>query len=253
MSLAIDLSGRRALVTGASRGIGWHIAHRLAIAGADVIGVGTRITEDDRDLGAAVAEAGRAFHPVDCDLSDRAAIARLVTAADAVGQVDILINNAGIIRRSAAAEHSDEDWDAVLAVNLDAQFLLAREFGARMLERGHGKIVFVASVLSFQGGMRVPSYAASKGAVAQLSRALANEWAPAGVNVNAVAPGYVETDNTAALRADQSRSAELMARVPVGRWARPEEIADPVVFLASGLASFVHGAVLPVDGGWMAR
>lgn len=253
MSVAIDLAGQRALVTGASRGIGRHVALRLAEAGAEVIGVGTRLTADDGGLGKAVAAAGQHLYPIDCDLADRSQIARLIAEADAIGPVDILVNNAGIIRRAEAAKHSDADWDAVLAVNLDAPFLLARAFGGRMLERGRGKIIFVASVLSFQGGIRVPGYAASKGAIAQLTRALANEWAGRGVNVNAVAPGYVATDNTVALREDAARSAELLARVPAGRWARPDEIADPVLFLASDLASFVNSAILPVDGGWLAR
>jgi len=168
-------------------------------------------------------------------------------------QVDILVNNAGIIRRAPAMDHADADWDDVMAVNLDAPFLLARELGRRMVERKYGKIIFIASVLSFQGGIQVPGYAATKGAIAQLTRALANEWAPYGVNVNAVAPGYVDTDNTAALKADATRSAALMARVPARRWGAPRDIAGPVLFLASGLADFIHGAILPVDGGWLAR
>lgn len=168
-------------------------------------------------------------------------------------QVDILVNNAGIIRRTEAAHHSDEDWDAVMAVNLDSVFLLSRAFGARMLDRGHGKVINIASVLSFQGGILVPGYAAAKGAIVQLTRALANEWASGGVNVNAVAPGYVATDNTSALQQDQGRSAELLARVPAGRWGQPEDVAWPVAFLASDLAEFIHGAVLPVDGGWLSR
>lgn len=251
--LNIDLSGSTALVTGASRGIGRAIARALAQAGADIVGLGTSIT-DDAALAAEIRGLGVAFHPVACDLSDRAAISGLIDALDRDGwEIDILVNNAGIIRRAPAAEHDVADWDAVMAVNLDAVFLLCRAFGARMLARGHGKIINLASVLSFQGGLLVPGYAVSKGAIVQLTRSLANEWAGQGVNVNAVAPGYVATDNTAALQQDEARSRELMARVPAGRWGRPEDIAGPVVFLASDLAAFVHGAVLPVDGGWLAR
>lgn len=254
MTVAIDLSGRTALVTGASRGIGRAIALGLARAGADVVGVGTRIEAEDHGLGDGIASFGRRFTPLSCDLSDRAAIGRLCARTQTLGlTIDILINNAGIIRRSTPAEHTDADWDAVMAVNLDAAFLLARAFGGPMVARGAGRIVFVASVLSFQGGRNVPGYAASKGAVANLTRALASDWAGAGVAVNAVAPGYVETDNTAALREDPARTAELLARVPAGRWGRPEDIVGPVLFLASDLAGFVHGAVLPVDGGWLAR
>jgi len=251
--LSIDLSGRTALVTGASRGIGRAIARGLARAGADIVGIGTSIA-DDAALAAEIRALGVAFQPVACDLSDRDAIAGLIDALDRDGPaIDILVNNAGIIRRAPAAEHDVADWDAVMAVNLDAVFLLCRAFGARMLARGHGKIINLASVLSFQGGLFVPGYAVSKGAVVQLTRSLANEWAGQGVNVNAVAPGYVATDNTAALQQDAARSRELMARVPAGRWGRPEDIAGPVAFLASDLAAFVHGAVLPVDGGWLAR
>ncbi|WP_112323014.1 SDR family oxidoreductase [Oceanibium sediminis] len=234
-----DLSGQTALVTGASRGIGAAIATALSRAGAEVIGLGTRI-EDAPPPG---------ITPLNCDLSDRDRIAALI--ADLKDRrIDILVNNAGIIRRAPVAEHSTEDWDAVMAVNLDAPFLLSRAFGAEMVARGSGKIINVASVLSFQGGRFVPGYAASKAAIANLTRSFANEWAAHGVNVNAIAPGYVATDNTAALQADPEREAQLMARVPLGRWLRPEEIAAPVVFLASDAASAIHGTVLAVDGGW---
>ncbi len=247
-----DLSRRTALVTGASRGIGAAICAALARAGADIIGVSSSLPKDGGAVGEAVRAAGRKFEAVSCDLGDRKAIRAMLQ--DLAGRrIDILVNNAGIIRRAPAAEHSDEDWDAVMAVNLDAPFLMTREIGRAMLERGQGKVIFVASLLSFQGGILVPGYAAAKGAVAQLTKAFANEWASRGVNVNAVAPGYIATDNTAALQADAGREAQLMARVPAGRWGHPDEIADPVVFLASDAARFLHGAILPVDGGWLGR
>ncbi|GGD24996.1 SDR family oxidoreductase [Sinisalibacter lacisalsi] len=237
-----DLGGQTALVTGASRGIGAAIAIALKQAGAEVIGLGTRI-EDNPPPGITARN---------CDLSDRAAIAALVADLDGT-RIDILVNNAGIIRRAPAAEHATEDWDAVMAVNLDAPFLLTRAFGARMVERGHGRVINLASVLSFEGGIMVPGYAASKAALANLTRAFANEWAAHGVNVNAIAPGYVATDNTAALQSDPAREAQILGRVPVGRWLTPEEIAAPVVFLAGESASAIHGAILAVDGGWTGR
>lgn len=250
----INLSGKTALVTGASRGIGRAIASVLVQCGAEVIGVGTHISADQDAFTSEFEACSGDFRAYDCDLSDRSQLEKLIEWMDKEGRkVDILVNNAGIIRRAEAAHHSTEDWDAVLAVNLDAVFLLSRACGARMLERGYGKIINVASVLSFQGGILVPGYAASKGAIAQLTRAFANEWAERGINVNAVAPGYVTTDNTAALQSDAKRTSDLMARIPVGRWGQAEEIAWPVAFLASDLAGFVHGAILPVDGGWLAR
>jgi len=250
----IDLRGKTALVTGASRGIGLAIAHVLAQCGADVIGVGTAITQNVKNHDATFDGLPGRFTPMDCDLSERNAIATLLAKIEKSGtSIDILVNNAGIIRREEAASHSTRDWDAVMAVNLDAVFLLSRALGAKMLDRGQGKIINIASVLSFQGGILVPGYAAAKGAVAQLTRSFANEWAASGVNVNAVAPGYVATDNTAALQQDPKRTAALLARIPVGRWGDAEEIAWPVAFLASDLATFIHGAILPVDGGWLAR
>ncbi|SLN68498.1 SDR family oxidoreductase [Roseisalinus antarcticus] len=252
--ISIDLSGQTALVTGASRGIGQAIALAFARAGADVVGIGTRIEDQDGGLGAEIAALGRRFMPINCDLSDRDQIGQMLQRIDEAGtEVDILVNNAGIIRRAPATDHPDSDWDDVLAVNLDAPFILARELGRRMVDRGRGSIIFVASILSFQGGITVPGYAASKGAIAQLTRALANEWAEKGVNVNAIAPGYIATDNTAALQQDPERTAALLARVPVGRWGEADEIAGPVVFLASEHARFIHGTILPVDGGWLGR
>lgn len=253
MSLTIDLAGHTALVTGASRGIGRAICHALARAGADIIGVSTNGLAPDSETGRAVTSQGRRFEGEACDLSDRKATVELAERCAGRDDIDILVNNAGIIRRSPAAEHSAEDWDAVMAVNCDAPFILTRTIGADMLKRGRGKIVFVASVLSFQGGLNVPGYAASKGAVAQLVRAFANEWASGGVNVNGIAPGYVATDNTEALQQDAEREAALMARVPAGRWGTPEEIAAPVAFLCSDLAGFMHGTIVEADGGWLAR
>ncbi|SDU17960.1 SDR family oxidoreductase [Stappia sp. ES.058] len=249
-----DLSGRTALVTGCSRGIGRAITEALAHAGADIVGVSTSLPDDGGETGAAVREKGRAFRHYRTDLGEREAVAGLIARLDEADErIDILVNNAGIIRREPLVSHSDADWDDVLAVNLTAPFQLARDLGAKMVARGSGKIVFLASVLSFQGGLTVPGYAATKGAVANLVKSFANEWASSGVNVNAVAPGYIATDNTAALRDDDDRSKDLLARVPAGRWGEPSEIADPVVFLASDAARFMHGTTLIVDGGWLAR
>ncbi|HVN62917.1 MAG TPA: SDR family oxidoreductase [Gaiellaceae bacterium] len=248
-----DLTGRTALVTGCRRGIGKGAAVALAAAGADIVGVSASL-EDGSDVAAAVEGLGRSFRGYRCDFADRAAVYDLVAAVrEDVPHLDIVVNNAGTIARAPAAEHPDELWDRVLEVNLTAQFVLARELGRDMLVRGSGKIVFVASLLSFQGGITVPGYAASKSGVAGLTRALANEWAGRGVNVNAVAPGYVRTDNTQALQDDPVRSEQILVRIPAGRWAEPEDIAGAIVFLSSPAADYVHGAVLPVDGGWLAR
>ena len=249
-----DLSGKTALVTGCRRGIGRAIAKALAEAGADIVGVSAGLETLGSDVERDVLEAGRRFDAYRCDFSDRVALHRFIGQLDADGhKIDILVNNAGTIRRAPAAEHSDEDWDHVIEVDLSSPYVLTREIGKRMIDRGGGKIVFVASVLSFQGGLNVPGYAAAKGGIAQITRAFANEWASAGINVNAVAPGYIATDNTAALQADDKRSAELMSRVPAKRWGEPADIAGPVTFLASEASNFVHGAILPVDGGWLAR
>lgn len=253
-SSIIDLSGKTALVTGCNRGIGRAIATSLAQAGADIVGVSASLETKGSAVEKDVQAVGRQFFSYKCDFSDRAALTQFINQLDADGHaIDILVNNAGAIRRAPAAEHGDSDWDHVIEVDLSAPFVLTREIGKRMLARAGGKIIFVASVLSFQGGINVPGYAAAKGGVAQLTRAFANEWAAHGINVNAVAPGYVATDNTAALQADDARSAALLARVPANRWGTPEDIAKPVVFLASDAAAFVHGAILPVDGGWLAR
>ncbi|OSQ43113.1 SDR family oxidoreductase [Thalassospira sp. MCCC 1A01428] len=252
--VSFDLSGKTALVTGCNRGIGAAIAVGLAHAGADIIGVSSNLEPDGGKTGDLVRQAGRKFDAYQCDLGVRKSIHAFVkTVAETKRPVDILVNNAGIIRRNPAIAHSDQDWDDVMAVNLDAPFILSRDFGREMVRRGAGKIIFVASVLSFQGGINVPGYAASKGAITQMVRSLANEWAAYGVNVNAIAPGYIETDNTRALREDEQRTRELMARVPAQRWGAADDLAGPVVFLASDAARFVHGAILPVDGGWLAR
>lgn len=246
------LAGRTAVVTGASRGIGLAVAEALAWSGADVVGVSHSLPSGASDVRAAVEAAGRTFTPLRADLADRAAVAAL--AADLAGRdVDILVNNGGTIRRTPAVSHSDEDFDHVLDVNLRAAFVLSREVGRTMVARGSGRIVNVASMLSFQGGITVPGYTASKSALAGLTRALANEWASSGVHVNAVAPGYVETANTGDLRADRSRADEILGRIPAHRWATPADVAGAVVFLCSPAADYVHGAILPVDGGWLAR
>jgi 2-deoxy-D-gluconate 3-dehydrogenase len=245
------LDGRLAMVTGAGSGIGRAIALGLAGAGADLLLMSERdnlapVAKEAAELGAAVTTA-------QLDLADRAARREAVEELLDAHPVDVLVNNAGIIRRAPAAEFSDADWYEVIELNLHAAFELSRAAGRRMVARGSGKIVNVASMLSFQGGLLVPSYTASKHAIAGLTRALANEWAAHGVNVNAIAPGYVATATTAALRDDPARSAEILARIPAGRWAEPADVAGAAVFLASPAADYVHGHVLAVDGGWLAR
>jgi 2-deoxy-D-gluconate 3-dehydrogenase len=247
------LDGLVAVVTGARRGIGAALAVALAEAGADIIGVSASLRDDD-PVAAAVRATGRSFHAYAADFSDRAALKRFVADVRAAHpRVDILVNNAGTIRRQPAAEHSDENWDDVIAINQTAPFLLAREFGRDMLARGSGKIIFTASLLTFQGGVTVPGYASSKGAIGQLTKALANEWAGRGVNVNAIAPGYIATDNTEALRADAVRAPQILARIPAGRWGDAADLKGAVVFLASEASRYVHGITLPVDGGWLGR
>ncbi|MEM8664695.1 MAG: SDR family oxidoreductase [Pseudomonadota bacterium] len=251
---AFDLAGKTALVTGARRGIGLAMARALAEAGADIVAVSAQMADDPGPLQDHVAAAGRRCSAYSCDFADRAAVnafARKVR--DAHPAIDILVNNAGTIRRAPAAEHGDDDWDVIIEVNLSAQFVLSREIGKGMLARGTGKIIFTASLLSYQGGITVPGYAASKGGIAQLTKALANEWAGRGVNVNAIAPGYVETDNTQPLQDDPARRQAILERIPAGRWGKPADFAGPVVFLASDASDYVHGTVLTVDGGWMGR
>jgi 2-deoxy-D-gluconate 3-dehydrogenase len=249
-----DLSGRLAVVTGARRGIGLAIADALAAAGADIVAVSAHLEETGSDVEKLVRAHGRSFTRERVDFTDRDAVKALAERLDSTDRpVDILVNNAGTIKRAPAAEHPDDYWDEVLAVNLSAQFVLSREVGRRMVERGHGKIIFTASLLSFQGGINVPGYTAAKSGLVGLTRALANEWAGRGVNVNAIAPGYIATDNTQALRDDPARSTSILERIPAGRWGRPDDLAGSVVFLASAASDYVNGAVIPVDGGWLGR
>ncbi len=254
LSKLFSLENKVALVTGCDRGIGLAIALALAEAGADIIGASVTIEDKDSLVEREVKALGRNFVGYKVDMSDRTQLYAFINDVKAnQAPVDILINNAGMILRNPAAEHSDEYWDKVLSVNLDAQFIMAREFGRDMVARGFGKIIFTASLLSFQGGVFVPGYAASKGAVASLVKAFSNEWASKGVNVNAFAPGYIATDNTAALRADAERSKAILDRIPAGRWGEPEDFKGPLVFLASAASNYVNGTILTVDGGWMGR
>ena len=254
MKNPFDLNGKKALVTGCSRGIGKAMAVALAEAGADIVGVSATLKKSGSEVEREVLATGRKFHAYACDLSDLKAVSSFLAQLTAEHpDLDILVANAGTIRRAPAAEHSDEDWDHVIDVNLRSQFVMAREIGKQMIKRGHGKIVFTASLLSFQGGITVPGYAASKGAIAQLTKALANEWAGKGINVNAIAPGYIATDNTAALRADETRNNAILARIPAGRWGTPEDLSGALVFLCSEAANYVQGTILTVDGGWMGR
>jgi 2-deoxy-D-gluconate 3-dehydrogenase len=254
MSHPFDLSGQVAVVTGARRGIGAGIALALAEAGADIIGVSATLETSGSIVQKAVEQAGRRFTGYRADFSDPDAVRALTDdITQRHGTVDILVNNAGDIRRSPAIEYSDEDWAHVLQVDLTAQFVLARNLGRGMVERGRGKIIFTASLLSFQGGINIVAYTAAKSGIAGMTKALANEWAARGVNVNAVAPGYIETDNTAPLRDDPARFKAISDRIPAGRWGTPADIGGAVVFLASSAADYVHGVTLPVDGGWLGR
>jgi 2-deoxy-D-gluconate 3-dehydrogenase len=249
-----SLHGKTALVTGARRGIGKAMAVALAEAGADIVGTSASLEAAGSEVAREVERCGRRFRGYACDLGDRQALYALVEAVKRdCPPVDILINNGGTILRKPAAEHPDEYWDKILEVDLTAQFVLAREFGRDMIARRRGKIVFTASLLSFQGGITVPGYAAAKGGVAQLAKALANEWAPHNVQVNAIAPGYIATDNNTALRADPVRHQAILERIPAGRWGEPADLAGATVFLASAASDYVSGTLLTVDGGWMGR
>jgi 2-dehydro-3-deoxy-D-gluconate 5-dehydrogenase len=253
LAALFSLEGRRALVTGASRGLGRAIAEALAAAGAQVVCAGARAGSTGETVGAIVARGGQAWE-VAADLSSRdGALALADAAEEAAGQIDILVNNAGTIRRAPAIEHAIDDWDLVLRTNLDSPFVLAQRLGRGMIERRAGKIINVASLLSFSGGITVPGYTASKHAIAGLTKALANEWARHDVQINAIAPGYFRTDNTEALQNDPVRSEQISSRIPAGRWGEPADLAGAAVFLASRASDYVNGHVLVVDGGWMAR
>ena len=249
-----DLHGKLAVVTGVRRGIGLAVAEALAGAGADIVGISRQLEPDGGRAGRLVEARGRCLIPITADLGDRSAVQGLLERLAEIGRpVDILIGNAGTIYREPAGAHDVEQWDRVLEVNLTSQFLLAQALGPEMVNRGYGKVIFTASMLSFQGGINVASYTASKHGVAGLTKALANEWAPSGVNVNAIAPGYIATDNTQALRDDPVRSQAILERIPAGRWGEATDIGWAAVFLASRASDYVNGTVLAVDGGWMGR
>ena len=257
MTKSFDLSGRTALVTGANTGIGQAIAVALAEAGADVAVAGRTPPVETQAM---VERAGRRFVAISADFTSIEPIPRIMEEAVAgLGHVDILVNNAGIIRRADSIDFTEADWDDVMNVNIKSVFFLCQAFGRHVFARraagedAKGKIINIASMLSFQGGIRVPSYTASKSGVAGVTKLLACEWAGKGINVNAIAPGYVATNNTAALRADEKRNAEILGRIPAGRWSVPSDIGGPAVFLASEAADYIHGTILPVDGGWLAR
>ncbi len=247
-----DLSGKTALVTGCDTGLGLAMSVALAAAGANI--VGASVVDDYAAVKAEVEATGKSFTYHKVDVGNREQLyAFIAKVKKENAAIDILVNNAGIIMRNPAAEHSDEYWDKVMSINLDAQFIIGREFGKYMIENGGGKIIFTCSLLSFQGGVNVPSYTASKSAVAGLVRAFGNEWGSKGVCVNGIAPGYIATNNTQALREDPERSKTILDRIPIGRWGIPEDFKGPIVFLASKASDYVNGTVLFVDGGWMAR
>lgn len=254
MSKLFDLSGKTALVTGCKRGIGKGMALGLAEAGANIIGVSASLEESGSQVEKEVQALGREFTGYQCDFADREALYAFVEKIrENHGAVDILVNNAGTILRKPAAEHPDDYWDKVIEVNLSAQFILSRELGRDMIEKGYGKIIFTASLLSYQGGITVPGYAASKGGLQQLIMALSNEWASKGINVNGIAPGYIKTDNTQALQDDEVRYKSILERIPQGRWGEPADFKGPTVFLASSASDYVNGSIVLVDGGWMGR
>jgi 2-deoxy-D-gluconate 3-dehydrogenase len=244
------VEGKTALVTGCNKGIGFAMAEGLAEAGANIIGVSSG--GDFEKIEKAVQKLGKTFTYHQVDIGNREALYSFLNSIKEQ-PIDILVNNAGIIMRNPAADHSDEYWDKVMSINLDAQFILAREIGKKMIAQGKGKIIFTCSLLTFQGGINVPGYAAAKSAIGGLVKALANEWAAKGVNVNGIAPGYIETDNTKALREDEERNKSILSRIPAARWGQPDDFKGPTVFLASESSNYVNGAILVVDGGWMGR
>ncbi|ENM5730597.1 2-dehydro-3-deoxy-D-gluconate 5-dehydrogenase KduD [Vibrio mimicus] len=249
---AFDLKGKVALVTGCNTGLGQGMAVALAQAGCDIVGVNYADAADTPEL---VQAAGQRFFSITADLSDQQVITKVVDeAVGSAGRIDILVNNAGIIRRADAIEFTEKDWDDVMDINIKSVFFLSQAVARQFLSQGQGgKIINIASMLSFQGGIRVPSYTASKSAVMGITRLLANEWASQGINVNAIAPGYMATNNTAALRADADRNQEILSRIPAQRWGLPSDLAGPVVFLASPASDYVNGYTIAVDGGWLAR
>lgn len=251
---SFELTGKIALVTGCKRGIGKAIAEALAEAGADIIGVSATLESSGSSVEKSINALGRQFYAYQCDFSKRDKLYTFINKLKTQHPViDILFNNAGNILRKPAADHPDEYWDEIIEINQSSQFILTREIGRDMISRGTGKIIFTASLLTFQGGINVPGYAASKGAIGSLVKAFANEWASKGVNVNGFAPGYIATDNTEALRDDPDRSKSILERIPAGRWGTPEDFKGPAVFLASKASDYVHGTILTVDGGWMGR
>lgn len=249
-----NIEGKTALVTGCKRGIGFAMAEALADAGADILGVSASLETEGSEIEKSIKAKGKKFTGYQCDFSDRKALYAFIKKMKSENpKIDILVNNAGTIMRKPAAEHPDEYWDKVIEVNQNAQFILTRELGKEMIKRGSGKIIFTASLLTFQGGVTVPGYAASKGAIGQLTMAFSNEWAAKGVQVNAIAPGYIATDNTQALRENEERSKAILARIPAGRWGEPKDFKGPITFLASNASDYMSGAILTIDGGWMGR
>ncbi len=252
--LNFRVDNKLAIVTGCNKGIGLSIAIALAESGADIIGVSSKMKETGDEIKNAVTKAGRKFYPYNADFTSRDSIYQFIRdVQNDHPKIDILINNAGHILRNPAAEHSDEYWDTIIDINLNAQFIITREIGKQMIKHNYGKIVFTCSLLSFQGGINVPGYAASKGAVASLLKAFANEWAKYSITVNGIAPGYIATDNTTMLRADENRNASILSRIPAGKWGNPEDLAGGFVFLSSPASDYVNGTILTIDGGWMGR
>jgi 2-deoxy-D-gluconate 3-dehydrogenase len=248
------LDGLTALVTGCRRGIGRAMAEALAEAGADIIGVSTSMRESGEEIETRIRSIGRKFTGYACDLGNRDSLYELLKKLRAnERQIDILVNNAGTNIRGPAESFPDESWDKILEINLTSPFILSREIGKDMLARGKGKIIFTASLMSFQGGITIPAYSASKSGIAQITKALANEWAGRGVNVNAIAPGYIASDLTIPLQTDAKRSAEILSRIPAGRWGNPDDLKGATVFLASRASDYVHGTIVVVDGGWLGR